>query len=110
MFEVRDPARQAWRAWNPEESYSTVDIPGIGVVESWVQVTRVADQLVSFTWTFRLQHLNSVITSDSTLRFRERAEIEASLDAARLRLLDVRDAPDRPGNEFVFVTERVTQP
>ena len=50
--------------------------------------------------------LDSVITSDSTLRFRERAEIEASLDAARLRLLDVRDAPDRPGNEFVFVTER----
>jgi hypothetical protein len=106
VFEVRDPARQTWRAWNAEASYSTVDIPGTGVVESWVEVTRVADQLVSFTWTFRFQNSGTVITSDSTLRFRERAEIEASLDAAHLRLLDIRDAPDRPGNEFVFVTER----
>jgi SAM-dependent methyltransferase len=105
VFEVRDPARRAWCSWNPEESYSTVDIPGIGVVESWVEVTRVADHLVSFTWTFRFQHSGDVLTSDSTLRFRERAEIESSLDAAHLRLLDVRDAPDRPGNEFVFVTE-----
>ena len=106
VFEVRDPARQAWCSWNPEASYSTVDFPGIGVVESWVEVARVADQLVSFTWTFRFQHSGDVITSDSTLRFRERAEVEASLQAAQLRLLEVRDAPDRPGNEFVFITER----
>jgi SAM-dependent methyltransferase len=106
VFEVRDRARQAWRSWNAEASYSTVDIPGIGVVESWVEVTRVADQLVSFTWTFRFQHSGDVITSDSTLCFRERAEIEASLQAAHLRLVDVRDAPDRPGIEFVFITER----
>jgi SAM-dependent methyltransferase len=50
----------------------------------------------------------AVITSDSTLRFRGRGELESSLAAQGYRVLDVRDAPDRPGREFVFITERTT--
>ena len=50
----------------------------------------------------------AVITSDSTLRFRGRDELESSLAAQGYRVLDVRDAPDRPGREFVFITERAT--
>lgn len=50
----------------------------------------------------------AVVTSDSTLRFRDRDEIETSLTTAGYRVLDVRDAPDRPGCEFVFVTRRTT--
>ena len=49
-----------------------------------------------------------MITSDSTLRFRDRGELEASLAAAGYRVLDVREAPDRPGREFVFITERTS--
>jgi SAM-dependent methyltransferase len=105
VFEVRDPSRQAWRSWNPEDSYTSLELDGIGVVESWVEVTQVRDQLVSFTWTFRFERSGDVMTSDSTLRFRERQQIEASLRDADLRLLDVCDAPDRPGNEFVFIAE-----
>ena len=60
--------------------------------------------MVSFTSTFDID--GEILTSHSTLRFRERGEIEASLRTADLRLLDVRDAPDRPGLEFVFVAER----
>jgi len=44
-----------------------------------------------------------VLTSDSTLRFRERDEVAESLAALGYRLEEVRDAPDRPGLEFVFV-------
>jgi hypothetical protein len=47
-----------------------------------------------------------VLTSDSTLRFRERAEVEAELDAQGFVVDDVRDAPDRPGKELVFVARR----
>ncbi len=106
VFEVRDPARRAWSSWNPAESQRSVDVPRVGVVESWVEVTHVAGQLVSFTATFHFRRTNEVITSHSTLRFRERTEIEASLEGAHFRVLDVRDAPDRPGLELVFVAER----
>ena len=108
VFEVRDPSRQAWRDWNPEDSYTSLELDGIGVVESWLEVTQVRDQLVSFTWTFRFERSGDVMTSDSTLRFRERRQIEASLQDADLRLLHVCDAPDRPGNEFVFIAESTT--
>jgi hypothetical protein len=47
------------------------------------------------------------VTSDSTLRFRSRDEV-ASLLASDYRVLDVRDAPDRPGREYVFIAERTT--
>ena len=62
--------------------------------------------LVSFRWTYRFERTGASIVSDSTLRFRERAEVETTLDRAGFRLVDVRDAPDRPGLEHVFVAER----
>jgi SAM-dependent methyltransferase len=106
VFEVRDPSREAWRAWNRDDSTERTDIPGVGMVEHWADVIDVSGQLVTFRWTFRFDDSGEVVTSDSTLRFRERDEIEASLRAAGLELRDVRDAPDRPGLEFVFVSER----
>jgi len=106
VFEVRDPSRQAWRAWNRDESYERVDLPGVGTVNHWAEVTAMTGQLVTFKWTFHFERSGEVITSDSTLRFRERDEVESSLRTAGLGLLDVRDAPDRPRLEFVFVAER----
>jgi hypothetical protein len=47
-----------------------------------------------------------VITSDSTLRFRSRVEVERSLESAGFVVDEVRDAPDRPGREFVFIAFR----
>jgi hypothetical protein len=46
------------------------------------------------------------LTADSTLRFRSRDELANSLMAADLVVDEVRDAPDRPGREFVFVARR----
>jgi len=40
--------------------------------------------------------------------FRRRDEVESSLLAHGYRVLDVREAPDRPGREFVFIAERTT--
>ena len=42
------------------------------------------------------------------LRFRERDEIGESLEQALFVVLEVRDAPDRPGLEFVFVAAAPT--
>lgn len=103
LFESRRPERQAWREWTRESSSSTADVPGIGPVRTWTQVTDVRGDLVSFRWTFEFARDGAVLTSDSTLRFRGREELENSLAAAGFTVDDVRDAPDRPGLECVVV-------
>lgn len=61
---------------------------------------------MTFRWTYVFAADGQVLTSDSTLRFRERQEVEADLAAEGFEVVEVRDAPDRPGKEFVFVARR----
>jgi SAM-dependent methyltransferase len=105
VFEVRDPERRAWESWTKKESVARATVPGIGAVESWSEVVQVAEQLVTFQTSFCIA--GETVTSRSTLRFRERDEITATLHAAGFAELDVRDAPDRPGLELVFLAGRV---
>ncbi|MDQ2713954.1 MAG: class I SAM-dependent methyltransferase [Chloroflexota bacterium] len=103
IFEVRDPAREAWKGWSREQSYKTIEAPGIGMVESWVELVNVQLPLVSFRHIFVFHKDGSVMTSESTLRFRTRSEFAETLSRAQLTLESVRGAPDRPGLEFVFI-------
>jgi SAM-dependent methyltransferase len=107
LFETRDPARRAWEGWTEELTRSTTDIPGVGRVIEWVQVTDVDGELVTFESPNVFEADGAVITSRSTLRFRSREAIEASLAACGFVVDEVRDAPDRPGRELVFVARRV---
>jgi hypothetical protein len=75
-------------------------------VEDWAEVTDVAGNLVTFRSETTFHRDGSVVKSSSTLRFRERSEVEASLAEAGFALSEVRDAPDRPGLEFVFIATR----
>ncbi len=108
VFETRRPARRAWEEWAAEPGPVTLDVPGSGPVEQRREVTAVDLPLVTFRYTYTFLADGTVITSDSTLRFRGREELEHSLAAHGYRVLDVRDAPDRPGREFVFVTQRTS--
>ena len=103
VFETRDPDRRAWEQWTPELTRTVVDIPDVGEVESWESVTAVEGPLVSFVSMTVFRRDGVEIESRSTLRFRERGEIEESLQQTGYDVIDVRDAPDRPGREFVFV-------
>jgi SAM-dependent methyltransferase len=103
VFETRDPARRAWLTWNREESYQAVEIPGEGLVESWHDVIDVSGPLVTFRSVIVFASDGERLISHSTLRFREREEVEADLTAHGYELKEVRDAPDRPGKEFVFL-------
>lgn len=107
VFETRDPARQAWLEWGREYSYSRSDIPDVGVVEAWCDVMDIVGDLVTFRWTYVFESDGAVLTSDSTLRFRHRDELMDSLRAAGFTVDEVRDAPDRPGREMVFVAPRL---
>lgn len=110
VFETRDPARRAWESWNREASHRIVDVPGTGPVEYWVDLLDVSGPLVTFRWTYLIGAEREPLTSTSTLRFHERAETEAELTAQGYVLDDVRDAPDRPGREFVFLARRPDGP
>ena len=106
VFETRRPERRAWEEWAAEAGAVTREVPGAGQVEQRFEVTAVNLPLVSFRYTYTFRGDGAVITSDSTLRFRGREELESSLAAEGFQVLDVRQAPDRPGHEFVFVTQR----
>ena len=106
MFESRVPEDRSWRRWSPEESHTRVHTPGAGTVDSWVEVTDVQGPLVSFRSTFLFESDGEALTSDTTLRFRTREELTASLSEADLIVREIRDAPDRPGREFVFIAQR----
>jgi hypothetical protein len=106
VFETRDPADTAWQRWNRDESYRVTEIDGVGPVESWVELTDVSEPFVSFRWTWIFDSDGAVLTSDSTLRFREREEIQAALMSAGYVVDEIRGAPDRPGRELVFFARR----
>ena len=102
VFETRRPEARAWEEWATEAPRVVVD-PDLGSVERRLEVTEVSLPYVSFRFTYRFLADGTVLTSDSTLRFRGRDEVEASLLAQGYRVRDVREAPDRPGREFVFL-------
>lgn len=106
VFETRDPAREAWREWNRDATYQRVEIPGTGFVEDWTDVTDVRLPFVTFDSFVRFERDGALVRSTSTLRFRTRDEIETSLSACGFTTEEVRDAPDRPGRELVFIARR----
>lgn len=107
VFEIRNPARRAWETWTASSSRRRADVPGTGEVEGWVEVTDVALPLVSFRWSYWFARTGETLVSDSTLRFRDEAEVWSSLGRTGFDVVAVRDAPDRPGQELVFVAQRV---
>lgn len=110
VFETRDPGPRAWREWNRAASYAVTEIDGVGAVETWVEVTAVDLPLVSFRHPWVFPSDGQVLTSDSTRCFRTRDEVESALVAQGSVVEDVRDAPDRPEREFVFVARRPAVP
>jgi SAM-dependent methyltransferase len=105
VFESRVPERRAWLEWDRAHTWDRTEVPGVGGVESWRELIGAHDDLVSFRSTFVLEDAE-VLTSDSTLRFRSREQIESSLADTGFTVIEVRDAPDRPGREYVFVARR----
>jgi SAM-dependent methyltransferase len=103
VFEVRDPEKEGWRSWTRDRTYRNLDLPGVGGLQTWTDLTDVSLPLVSFRQHFVFGRDGTTVVSDSTLRFRSRSEVMASLLDTGFRVEDIRDAPDRPGLEFVFV-------
>ncbi len=52
VLETRDPAARSWERCTPEATRRTVDVPGVGAVTSWVELTAAGAPL--FISTLRL--------------------------------------------------------
>jgi SAM-dependent methyltransferase len=101
VFETRDPAKRAWEDWTRDRTHRVTSV-GSDTVESWSDLISVELPYVSFRGTYVFASDGAVLTSDSTLWFRERDEVK--LDGFIID--EVRDAPDRPGKEFVFIARK----
>lgn len=102
VFETRRPEVRDWLNWNiPPTRVALPDGRTAIVTRS---VTDVSLPLVTFRGSTTID--DEVLWSTSTLRFRDRHEIERSLDGRGFDVIDVRDAPDRPGKEHVFLAQR----
>jgi SAM-dependent methyltransferase len=105
VVETRRPERRAWRDWAAQTAPVVREVPGVGAVEQRMEVLSVDLPYVSFRYTYRFPD-GTVVDSESTLRFREREELEATLSECVFDVVDVREAPDRPGKEYVFIARK----
>ncbi|WP_413334421.1 class I SAM-dependent methyltransferase [Brevibacterium sp. GP-SGM9] len=97
VFESRNPQRRAWEGWTKERTHQTVEVDGEGQVESWVQLTSVDGEFVSFVGVTIFGRDGERVDETSTLRFRSREALTRSLEEAGFTVDEVRDAPDRTG-------------
>lgn len=102
VFETRRTEVRDWERW--DVGPTTIVVPGGATVVFSRTVSEVALPLVTFETTTTVD--GEAIPSTSTLRFRERDEVDRDLAARGFDVVDVRDAPDRPGKEHVFLARR----
>jgi SAM-dependent methyltransferase len=101
VFETRRSEVRDWETW--DLAPSPVAMPDGRTAVVSCTVTEVALPLVTFEGSTAIGE--EIMRSTSTLRFRDRNELERDLDRHGFNVLDVRDAPDRPGKEMVFLTQ-----
>lgn len=106
VFESRRPECRAWEEWQQDTAESRHEVPGLGLVRSRPTRFEVALPLVTFADEFTFED-GSTLTSTSTLRWRTEAELRSTLTEAGFAAQEFRDAPDRPGREFVVVARAV---
>lgn len=101
VFETRRAEVRDWENWSRPPT--TVLLPdGRNAVVSCT-ITEVALPLLSFEGSTVID--GEELRSTSTLRFRDRDEVERDLGRNGFTVVEIRDAPDRPGQEMVFLAQ-----
>lgn len=104
ILETRRPEARAWEQWAPETGERSWVVPGMGLVVGRPHEVTVQWPLVTFGDDFTFED-GAVVSSTSTLRFRDEDELRTSLAGAGFSVTEVRQAPDRPGREFVVIAQ-----
>lgn len=77
-FESRNPADRPWERWTRDSTYEQIDSP-YGPMECWIEVVRCDDGLVRIDGYNVFMATGEALIAPSTLRFRTRNELSASL-------------------------------
>ncbi|WP_202817239.1 GNAT family N-acetyltransferase [Serinicoccus sp. CUA-874] len=97
-FDSRNPAARAWERWTPEATRTAYQHPDGGEVTAWVQVERVDEVPGEVSGEPRgpvVTHTGHTVLPTAhlaypeSLRFRTRAELEASLTRAGFEVVEV---------------------
>lgn len=88
-FESRNPDAAGWTTWTRHDSHSTFTTSAGESFESWVEVTTADPGIVSFEGHTVFAATGQHLVSTSTLRFRTRRELEASVADAGFEVRDV---------------------
>lgn len=103
VFETRRPEVRDWERWTSPPT--PVQLPDGRTAITSCTVTKVAMPLLSFEDATTVDGVT--LRSSSTLRFRERGEIQRDLQAHGFAVVEIRDAPDRPGKKMVVLAQRL---
>ncbi len=103
VFETRVPTARAWDNWTREHTFATFDVAALGLVARWCEVVEVELPLVTFRWITQFLPDRTEVAVESTIRFRDRAEVANDLATHGFLVHEVREAPDRFGREWVFL-------
>lgn len=105
VFESRRPEAGAWTRWQAATE-ATHLVPGVGRVITRPVRLEVDLPLVTFEDAYLFAD-GTTLTSASTLRFRSEQELRESVTAAGFTVEEIRQAPDRPGQEFVLIARAI---
>lgn len=97
VFGARDPAGETWRQWNRDSTFEQVDIPGVGIVESRLELTDTGPRHFSFRWTFAFKADGATFDWEATFRVRTRDELVDALQTCDFEVTDVKE------DDFVFI-------
>lgn len=114
-FETRNPQRHPWTTWTRDRTTGTYQTADGTAFTSWVQVTDVSDNRVTFDAHNVFADTGQDIVSTSTLIFRDRAAIETAVTGAGFEVLAVygdwdRGAASNDSPELIFVARRPVSP
>ena len=84
IFDSRNPAQEEWREWVPELTRREYDLPPLGRVTSWNDVSiDPATQIVTYETCYR-SNAGSIQKATSRIRFATRNDIAARIEEAGL--------------------------
>lgn len=103
VFQARRAEDHGWERWTREQTGRTVQIPGVGRVESWNELRAVDGELTTHAVSVIFHHDGARYDSVSTLRFRSREAVESALERAGFTVHDVRDTAYAPGRAWMYI-------
>jgi len=102
VYETRRVEDRAWQRWSDTPFEASATIEGVGLVHLRRHVLDIDLPRVTFRQVYTFPD-GEQVASDSTLRFRDHEENCDLLSEAGYALIEVREAPDRPGRERVYL-------